>query len=91
MLRYDYNDFSAALGKRLKELRKARGLTFRDMIRLHGFHQTGVQRIEAGDGISVRLLLRFAEAYQVPLETLLAGLHTPEPSKPKPKASKKQV
>jgi len=50
MLRYDYKEFSAALGKRVKQLRKERGLTLRALVIQHGFHLTQIQRIEKGDG-----------------------------------------
>ena len=90
MLRYDYKDFSAQLGKRLKELRKERGLTLRSMVADHGFHQTQVQRSEKGEGISVPTLLRFAEAFQLPIEKLVAGLGIiAPPPEPRSRSSKK--
>lgn len=73
-LRYDYGAFSVELGKRIRKLRKESGLTFRALIVQHGFHVTQIQRIEKGDGISVPLLLRIAQAFQVPVEDLVAGL-----------------
>ncbi len=45
MLRYDYKEFSAALGKRVKQLRKERGLTLRALVIQHGFHLTQIQRV----------------------------------------------
>ena len=90
MLRYDYKDFSAQLGKRLKELRKERGLTLRSMVADHGFHQTQVQRSEKGEGISMPTLLRFAEAFQLPIEKLVAGLGiVAPPPEPRSRTSKK--
>ena len=68
MLRYDYKEFSAALGKRVKQLRKERGLTLRALVIQHGFHLTQIQRIEKGDGLSVPTLLRIAEVFQIPVE-----------------------
>jgi hypothetical protein len=73
-LRYDYKIFSAELGKRIRQLRKESGLTLRALIVQHGFHLTQIQRIEKGDGISVPMLLRIAQTFQVPLEDLVAGL-----------------
>lgn len=73
-LRYDYNVFSIELGKRIRQLRKDSGLTLRALIVHHGFHLTQIQRIEKGDGISVPMLLRIAQTFQVPLEKLVAGL-----------------
>src|SRR5580704_4917660 len=80
MLRYDYKEFSAALGKRVKQLRKESGLTLRALIVQHGFHLTQIQRIEKGDGISVPMLLRIAQTFQVPFEDLVAGLGKVEES-----------
>jgi transcriptional regulator with XRE-family HTH domain len=74
VLRYDYKAFSSELGKRVKLLRKERGLTFRALVVKHDFHLTQIQRIESGDGISVPTLLRLAETFQIPIETLVAGL-----------------
>lgn len=74
MPRYDYKAFSAALGQRVKQLRKDRGWTLRDMIVKHGLHLNQVSRIESGKGISVPTLLRLAEIFQVPIEALVARL-----------------
>ena len=89
MLRYDYKKFSAELGKRVKELRKERGLTLRDLIVKHDFHLTQIQRIEKGDGLSVPTLLRIAEVFQIPVEKLVAGLGMTEVVEPRSKSSKK--
>ncbi len=89
MLRYDYKEFSAALGKRVKQLRKERGLTLRALVIQHGFHLTQIQRIEKGDGLSVPTLLRIAEVFQIPVEKLIAGLGLIESSEPRTKSSKK--
>lgn len=74
MLRYDYKKFSAALGRRIRQLRKERGLTLRALVVQHDFHLTQIQRIEKGDGLSVPTLLRLAETFQIPLEKLIANL-----------------
>lgn len=73
-LRYDCKAFYVELGKRIRQLRKESGLTIRALIVQHGFHTTQIQRIEKGDGISVPMLLRIAQTFQVPLENLIAGL-----------------
>ncbi len=62
------------LGKRVKQLRKESGLTFRALVKQHDYHLTQIQRIESGEGISVPTLLRLAETFQVPIEKLVAGL-----------------
>jgi DNA-binding XRE family transcriptional regulator len=89
MLRYDYKEFSAALGKRVKQLRKERGLTLRALVIQHGFHLTQIQRIEKGDGLSVPTLLRIAEVFQIPVEKLIAGLGLVEGAESRSKSSKK--
>jgi hypothetical protein len=89
MLRYDYKEFSAALGKRVKQLRKERGLTLRALVVQHGFHLTQIQRIEKGDGLSVPTLLRIAEVFQIPVEKLTAGLGLVEGAESRSKSSKK--
>ncbi|MGI4758178.1 MAG: helix-turn-helix domain-containing protein [Janthinobacterium lividum] len=73
-LRYDYKVFSVELGKRIRQLRKESGLTLRALIVQHGLHLTQIQRIEKGNGISVPLLLRVAQIFQLPLEDLVADL-----------------
>jgi len=89
MLRYDYKEFSAALGKRVKQMRKERGLTLRALVVQHGFHLTQIQRIEKGDGVSVPTLLRIAEVFQIPVEKLIAGLGLVEGGESRSKSSKK--
>jgi transcriptional regulator with XRE-family HTH domain len=88
MLRYDYKEFSAAFGRKVKELRKARGLTLRAMIVEHGFHLTQFQRIEKGEGVSLPTVLRIAEVFQIPLEKLVSGLGLVDDTEPRPKNSK---
>ena len=73
-LRYDYKVFSAELGKRIKQLRKERGLTLRSLIVDYGFHITQIQRIERGDGIAIPTLLRLAETFRVPVGELVSGI-----------------
>ncbi len=80
VLRYDCKAFYVELGKRIRQLRKEHGLTIRALIVQHGFHTTQIQRIEKGDGISVPMLLRIAQTFQVPLENLVAGLGKVEES-----------
>lgn len=73
-LRYDYKAFAIELGARIRKLRKESGLTLRALQFEHNYHLSQLQRIEKGDGISLPTLLRIAETYQVPPETLIAGL-----------------
>ena len=91
MVHYDPNEFYVAFGKRIKQLRKERKVTMRSFVVDHGFHLTQLGRIERGDGISVPTILRLAEIFQEPLETLLAGLgsSTPPEIKSKRQTSKR--
>ena len=88
-LRYDYLQFSKDLGKRVRELRKERGILLRSFVEDHGFHLNQLQRVEAGEGVSLQTVLRLAEVFQIPFEKLVAGLGA-VPNEPRPKPSKKQ-
>jgi transcriptional regulator with XRE-family HTH domain len=89
---YSYEKFLVELGKKLKELRKERGLTLRDMIVVHGFHLTHWQSFEKGKAISVPSLLRICEAFQLPLESLIAELgHSDTPEQGENSPSHKTV
>ena len=91
MVQYDPKEFYVAFGKRVRQLRKDRKIKLRAFITDHGFHLTQLHRIERGDGISVPTLLRLAEVFQEPLETLLAGLGSATPPEVKSKMSKKSL
>ena len=69
----DQDRFFQALGKRIKELRRARGLSQEDMIS-HGFSARHWQQIEAGRPITLRTLLRICDTFRTPLTRLLRGL-----------------
>jgi transcriptional regulator with XRE-family HTH domain len=74
-LRYSYELLQAQLGARLRELRKQKGWTLRDMVVQHGFHVTHWQHFEHGSrGISLPSLLRIAEVFDVPPSELIEGL-----------------
>jgi transcriptional regulator with XRE-family HTH domain len=87
MLRYDYDEFRVALGKRIKELRKQRGMTHRVMVSAHGFHLTQIARIERGESFSVPTLLRLAETFQVPVGELISGIGEIDGDVLRPKAA----
>jgi transcriptional regulator with XRE-family HTH domain len=74
VLRYDAKAFATELGARLREVRKASGLTLRVLQIEHNYHLSQIQRVEKGEGISLPTLLRMAETYQVPVERLVEGL-----------------
>jgi len=58
------------VGKRVRELRLARGLTQEDLCR-HGFEYKYFQRIEYGQkNLSLRTLNKLAKAFSVPVSEL---------------------
>jgi transcriptional regulator with XRE-family HTH domain len=65
--------FFRALGKRIRELRKKRGLTQEDMISF-GFSARHWQQIEAGRPITVTTLLRVCAAFHIPMARVVQGL-----------------
>jgi transcriptional regulator with XRE-family HTH domain len=69
----DYTHFFRALGKRIRELRRKRGLVQEDMIS-HHFSTRHWQQIEAGRPITVTTLLRICKALKVSLADLVRGL-----------------
>ncbi len=73
------------LGARIKQLRKGRGWTLRDMVVQHGFHLTHWQGFERGKkGISVPSLMQVAELFDMTLCHLLEGLGEVRKSPSKP-------
>jgi transcriptional regulator with XRE-family HTH domain len=69
----DYKAFLAHTAKRIKELRRERGLTLRDMVVVHGYHDSNWRRMEREGVGSVQGLLRIAKAFAVPITTLTDG------------------
>lgn len=69
----DYGRFFQALGKRIRELRKKRGLVQEDMIS-HHFSTRHWQQIEAGRPITVTTLMRICKALKVSMADLVRGL-----------------
>jgi transcriptional regulator with XRE-family HTH domain len=65
--------FFQALGKRIKELRRAQKLSQEDMIS-YGFSARHWQQIEAGRPITLKTLLRICDTFQTPIGRLLRGL-----------------
>jgi transcriptional regulator with XRE-family HTH domain len=69
----DETAFFRALGRRVREIRKRKGLSQEDMIS-YGFSARHWQQIEAGRPITVKTLLRISEAFHIPLVRLIRGL-----------------
>jgi len=75
---YSYELLLVELGARIKQLRKDRGWTLRDMVVQHDFHLTHWQSFENGKrGLSLPSLLRIAGVLDVPPSKLIEGLGEP--------------
>ena len=61
----------AAFSDRLKELRKAKGLTQRQMADMFEMTERNYQRLEATDTPSNETLIKFADFFEVPTDYLL--------------------
>ncbi len=70
----DYEDFLKALARQIKKMRLERGLTLRDMVVTHGYHDSQWRRMEREGAGGVQSLLRIAKAFGISLSVLLDGL-----------------
>ena len=61
----------AAFSDRLKELRKSKGLTQKQMADIFDMTERNYQRLEATDTPSNETLIKFADYFQVPTDYLL--------------------
>jgi transcriptional regulator with XRE-family HTH domain len=67
------NNLSMNIGKRLRELRKAKNLSQGDLQRLAGFHRSYTSRVEMGHGVpSLQTLERYAAALDVEMSQLFS-------------------
>lgn len=62
------------LGERIRSSRKERGLTVRDMVVKHGYHDAQWRRFEKGVSLTVPSLLRIAKALGLSVSILLDGV-----------------
>jgi len=69
----DEKQFFAALGERVKKLRRSKGFTQEDMIGF-GFSARHWQQIEAGRPITVTTLLRICDTFSIRTAQLIEGL-----------------
>jgi transcriptional regulator with XRE-family HTH domain len=69
----DDTAFFRSLGRRVRDIRKRKGLSQEDMISF-GFSTRHWQQIEAGRPITVKTLLRISAAFDLPLVRLIRGL-----------------
>ena len=70
----DYKGFLGALGARIKELRKQRGWSNRDMVVVHQINDSQWRKYERGGGLTVESMLRIAALFELSLSELLNGL-----------------
>jgi transcriptional regulator with XRE-family HTH domain len=70
----EYTQFLKTLGSRIKQLRKERGYSLRDMVIHHGYNDSQWRRYERGGSINVHSLLKIAKLFGISLSTLLDGL-----------------
>jgi transcriptional regulator with XRE-family HTH domain len=70
----EYEEFLKALGSRIKQLRKERGLSLRDMVLQHGYNDSQWRKYERGGSINLQSLLKVAKVFEISLSKLLDGL-----------------
>ncbi len=70
----EYTQFLKTLGNRIKQLRKERGYSLRDMVIHHGYNDSQWRRYERGGAINVHSLMKIAKLFEMSLSTLLDGL-----------------
>lgn len=70
----DYAELLKLLGLRLKQMRKERGLSLRDMVVKHNYHDSQWRKYERGGPVNVPSLLKIAKSFGISLSTLLDGL-----------------
>ena len=70
----DHGEFFAALGRRLKELRKERGWSLHTMVAVHGYYDAQWRKYEKGGPVTVDSLLKMATMFGITLNTLMDDL-----------------
>lgn len=76
----DLRDVLAAVGPKLRSLRKQRDITLADLARATGISQSTLSRLESGSRRpNLDLLLPLARAYGVPLDELVGAPTTGDP------------
>ncbi|MFB7916049.1 helix-turn-helix domain-containing protein [Streptomyces sp. NPDC056061] len=73
-------DILAAVGPRLRELRRRRGMTLADLAEETGINESTLSRLEGGTRKpTLEMLLPLAEVYAVPLDELVGAPRTGDP------------
>ncbi|MFF3688228.1 helix-turn-helix domain-containing protein [Streptomyces sp. NPDC002187] len=76
----ELNDVLAAVGPRLRELRRQRGFTLARLAEATGISESTLSRLEGGGRRpNLELLLPLARVYGVPLDELVGAPHTGDP------------
>ena len=70
----EYKQFLKTLGRRIKEVRKERGYSLRDMVLQHGYNDSQWRRYERGGSMNLQSLLKIAKTFGISLSDLLNGL-----------------
>ena len=70
----EYKQFLKTLGQRIKEVRRERGYSLRDMVLQHGYNDSQWRRYERGGSMNLRSLLKIAKTFGTSLSDLLSGL-----------------
>ena len=70
----EFKDFLKALGTRIRQIRKAKGLDMRDIMIASGYYDAQWRKYEAGGSMNVASLMRVALALDVSLVELFDGL-----------------
>jgi len=75
-----YSAVFEEIGRRLKNLRKERGMSQEDMFSF-GFSTRHWQQVEAGRPVTLTTLLRACDVFGIAPESLLADIHHPRDPK----------
>ncbi|GAA4586455.1 XRE family transcriptional regulator [Planotetraspora phitsanulokensis] len=76
----ELKDVLAAVGPKLRDLRRQRGITLAELSRSTGISESTLSRLEGGSRRpNLELLLPLAHAYGVPLDELVGAPHTGAP------------
>ena len=70
----EYTQFLKALGKRIKQMRRDRGWSQRDMVLKHGYNDSQWRKYERGGGITLQSLVKLSKVFDQHLSVVLDGV-----------------
>lgn len=70
----EYEQFLKALGKRIREMRLAKGWSQRDMVILHGYNDSQWRKYERGGGMTLQSLVNLSKVFNERLTIVLDGV-----------------